>query len=127
MIQQFNAPCNFNGMVSPFSFWISDEYSTGKDPLYFQKDWLGKVRGGILDPKISEGIIQIAKIAEKNKLSFEYLFGIAMNAALEKYNVNDNKSQNYSTAAESESISMFKDEDFDEDEDLDDGIDAGFQ
>lgn len=89
-MQKFNAPCNFNGTVSPFSFWISDEYTTGKDPLFFQKDWLQKVRGGMLDPKISEGIIQIARIAEKNKLSFEYLFGIAMNAALEKYNSNQN-------------------------------------
>jgi len=84
-MQKFNAPCNFGGMISPFSFWISDYYLTGKDPLFFQKDWLQKVRGGTLDPKISEGIIEIARIAEKNKLSFEYLFGIAMKAALEKY------------------------------------------
>ncbi len=92
-MQKFNAPCNFNGTVSPFSFWISDEYTTGKDPLFFQNDWLQNVRGGMLGPKISEGIIQIARIAEKNKLSFEYLFGIAMNAALEKYNSNQNNIQ----------------------------------
>jgi hypothetical protein len=88
-MQKFNAPCNFGGMVSPFSFWISDYYLTGKDPLFFQKDWLQKVRGGTLDPKISDGIIEIARIAEKNKLSFEYLFGIAMKAALEKYDAGE--------------------------------------
>jgi hypothetical protein len=93
MIQKFNAPCNFNGAISPFVFWISDEYLTGKDPLLFQKNWLQETRGGMLDPKISEGIIEIARIAEQNKLSFEYLFGIAMNAALEKYNIKSDVSE----------------------------------
>lgn len=83
MIKQFNAPCNFSGTVAKFPFWVSDEYKTGNHPLFFQMDWLSKVRGGILDPKISEGVARIAKISEQNKLSFEYLFGIAMSAALE--------------------------------------------
>jgi hypothetical protein len=82
MIKKFNAPCNFNGVNSPFTFWLSDEYKTGNHPLHFQTDWLSKVRGGVLDPKISEGIKQIAEISEKNKISFEYLFMIAMDAAL---------------------------------------------
>jgi hypothetical protein len=90
MIQKFNAPYDANGRRLFFPFWISDEYLTGKDPLFFQKNWLMETRNGVVDPKISEGVIEIARIAEKNKLSFEYLFGIAMNAALEKY---DNESR----------------------------------
>ena len=82
MIKKFNAPCNFNGSVSPFAFWLSDDYKNGNHPLYFQTDWLSKSRGGSIDPKISEGIAQIAKISEENKISFEYLFMIAMDAAL---------------------------------------------
>jgi hypothetical protein len=103
MVKKFNAPCNFNGSSSPFAFWLSDDYKTGNHPLYFQTDWLSKARGGVLDPKISEGIAQIAKISEENKISFEYLFMIAMDAAL-KANVandrvtsnNDNEANNYS-------------------------------
>lgn len=123
MIQKFNAPCNFNGMVSPFAFWVSDEYLAGKDPLLFQKNWLQEARGGTLDPKISEGIIEIARIAEQNKLSFEYLFGIAMNAALEKYN------QPVTAATQEENLNLSnpdneEDDEYDEieeEEDFDDG------
>ncbi len=88
MIKKFNAPCNFNGVSSPFTFWLSDEYRIGNHPLHFQTDWLSKARGGVLDPKIAEGIKQIAEISEKNKISFEYLFMIAMDAALKANNDN---------------------------------------
>ena len=84
-MKQFSAPCNFNGQNAPFNFWIADTYKKGNHPLYFQSDWLSKTRGGTLDPKISDGILEIAKLSEKNKVSFEYLFGIAMAAALKKY------------------------------------------
>jgi hypothetical protein len=89
MIKKFNAPCTFNGVSSPFTFWLSDDYKTGNHPLYFQIDWLSKTRSGTLDPKISEGIAQIAKISEENKISFEYLFMIAMDAALKTMAAND--------------------------------------
>lgn len=94
MTKKFSAPCNFNGVSSPFTFWISDDYKPGNHPLDFQTKWLSSARGGILDPKISEGIMQIAQISEKNKISFEYLFGIAMNAALKKYNTDMGESEN---------------------------------
>jgi hypothetical protein len=82
MVKKFSAPCSFDGTTSNFTFWLSDDYKIGNHPLFFQTDWLSKTRGGILDQKISEGIMQIAKIAEQNKISFEYLFVIAMDAAL---------------------------------------------
>jgi hypothetical protein len=130
MIQKFNAPCNFSGTIAPFIFWISDEYMKGKDPLFFQKDWLQKVRGGTLDPKISEGIIEIAKIAEKNKLSFEYLFGIAMNAALEKYNgtkdTSDLEKFENSEKSNKDDEDKFEDEDEEgDDEDFEDEDEEG--
>ena len=96
-MKQFSAPCNFNGQNAPFNFWIADTYKKGNHPLYFQSDWLSKTRGGTLDSKISDGILEIAKLSEKNKVSFEYLFGIAMAAALKKYAPNSTTLSNQDT------------------------------
>lgn len=97
---KFNAPCSFSGIISPFAFWLNDDYKIGNHPLYFQTDWLAKARGGNLDPKVADGIAQIAKISEENKISFKYLFLIAMDAAM-KANADDSTSMGIINAANS--------------------------
>ncbi len=123
MIKKFNAPCTFNGSQSPFTFWLSDDYKTGNHPLYFQTDWLSKTRSGILDQKISEGIMQIAKISEENKISFEYLFMIAMDAALKANAANDSTLGGLSANENSNDDSDVQDNDEEEKEDTD-GLDV---
>ena len=123
MIKKFNAPCTFNGAPSPFTFWLSDDYKTGNHPLYFQIDWLSKTRSGTLDPKISEGIMQIAKISEENKISFEYLFMIAMDAALKANAANDSTLGGLSPTGNSDNDNNVEDEN-DEEKEETDGMDV---
>jgi hypothetical protein len=120
---KFNAPCSFNGVISPFAFWLNDDYKIGNHPLYFQTDWLSKARGGNLDPKVADGIAQIAKISEENKISFKYLFLIAMDAAM-KANAGDPETMNIMSVANSNNSNDNKASDNDNSEHNDSGIDS---
>jgi hypothetical protein len=72
MVKKFTVPCDFGGQKHPVTFYVGDS-AKGTNPIGFQSKWLGSERGGVVSSELTDSLMKLKDIADKNRVPFEDL------------------------------------------------------
>jgi len=89
IMKKFVVPCDFNGQKSNFTIYVGAP-KPDHHPLHFQANWLGKERGGNIDPQVMDSFAKLHEISNKNKVSLEELCVYALGAAIQEEGAEEN-------------------------------------